>query len=335
MPITLEQSKVGMADKIDQTIIDNFRRASFILDRLTFDNSVSPGTGGSTLVYGYMQLKTPSVAAGRAINSEYTPGEALKGTKFANLKIFGGAFEVDRVIEGTAARSEIAFQFDQKTKATANKFHYDFINGDATGGLSTEGANKPGDGHDFDGLDALLTDASTEYTPREAIDLTTQANVKANAEAFAFELDQWLGTLSAKPEMLLMNSKMKTVMKAVARAMGYYSRNEDAFGRGVDYYDGIELRDMGEYFDGEATKPCVPIEADGTTAIYAATFGLDAIHAASPAGEKIIHVYKPNLEAPGAVKKGEVEMVAAIVLKDTTKAGVFRNIKVAAVGAAG
>ena len=35
-----------------------------------------------------------------------------------------------------------------------------------------------------------------------------------------------------------------------------------------------------------------------------------------------------NLKAPGAIKKGDIEMVAAVVLKNSLKAGVFRNIKV-------
>ena len=96
MPLTLEQAKVGMADKINQTVIDEFRRDSFILDKLTFDDAVSPGTGGSTLTYGYTQLLTPSVAEGRKLNSEYTPGEALRTNKVVNLKIFGGSFQVDR-----------------------------------------------------------------------------------------------------------------------------------------------------------------------------------------------------------------------------------------------
>ena len=52
MPVTLEEAKVGMADKVDQQIIDEFRRSSLLLDMLTFDDTVSPGTGGSTLTYG-------------------------------------------------------------------------------------------------------------------------------------------------------------------------------------------------------------------------------------------------------------------------------------------
>ena len=48
MPITLAQAKVGMANHVDQQVIDQFRRGSMLLNALTFDNSVSPGTGGST-----------------------------------------------------------------------------------------------------------------------------------------------------------------------------------------------------------------------------------------------------------------------------------------------
>lgn len=121
MSITLAEAKVGMADKVDQQIIDMFRRSSLLLDALTFDNAISPGTGGSTLTYGYIQLKTPSTAAVRAINSEYTPGEAKRVEKTAKAEIMGGSFEVDRVLQNTSgAVDELAFQAEQKIKATAN-----------------------------------------------------------------------------------------------------------------------------------------------------------------------------------------------------------------------
>jgi len=329
MALTLAQAKVGMADKIDQTIIDMFRRDSFILDRLTFDNSVSPGTGGSTLVYGYTRLLTPTVAAGRALNNEYTPGEAIRTTETTSLKIFGGAFTIDRVLEETAAKSEVAFQFSEKEKAVKNKIHYDFINGIATKS-GTPQKTTPGDGSSFDGLNVMLTNASTEYSPSTAIDLSTMSKIKTNAESFAFELDSWLSTLSEKPEVLFVNSKMATVLKAVARTMGYYSRGENAFGVGVEYYDGILIQDLGEYYNGTNTTPCVPIDSSaGTTSIYAVRFGLNALHAASPTGDKIIRTYKPDFTTPGAVKKGEIELIMGLVLKDTTKCGVFRNVKVA------
>ena len=88
MPITLEQAKVGMADKVDQQVVDEFRRSSLLLDRLVFDNAVSPGTGGSTLTYGYQRLKTPSTAQFRDINQEYKANEADREDIYVKLKIF-------------------------------------------------------------------------------------------------------------------------------------------------------------------------------------------------------------------------------------------------------
>lgn len=328
MPLTLEQAKVGMADKINQTVIDEFRRDSFILDKLTFDDAVSPGTGGSTLTYGYTQLLTPSVAEGRKLNSEYTPGEALRTLKVVNLKIFGGSFNVDRVIEDTAAKSEIAFQLQQKTEAVVNKFHNDFINGHSTPKGRADTDTTP-----FDGIDALCTGLSTEYKPSAAIDLSTAAACKANAEEFVFQFENWLHTLSRTPDILICNSKAATALAFIAKVMGYYSQTENAFGKKAEAYNSIPIVDMGSYYDGSAKKSVDVVGIDaasGTTSIYAACLGLDGLHAVSPKGSKIVKTYMPNLSAPGAVKTGEVEMVAAIVLKDTTKAGAFRNIKVAA-----
>ena len=74
--ITLAEAKVGMADKVDQAVIDEFRRNSLLLDKLVFDNAVSPGTAGSTLTYGYVKLKTPSTAGFRKLNNEYQSNEA-------------------------------------------------------------------------------------------------------------------------------------------------------------------------------------------------------------------------------------------------------------------
>ena len=328
MPITLEQSKVGLADHVDQQVIDEFRRDSFILDRLPFDNSVSPGTGGSTLTYGYLQLKTPSLAEGRKLNSEYQAGEAIKTQKAVNLKIFGGAFEVDRVLEKTAASSEISFQLAEKIKAVKNKFHYDFING-----KSTARGNAGTDNTPFDGLDVLVTGTNTEEKNAAApFDMSSAAKIKENANEFMYALDNWLSKLSEKPDALLVNRKTATMLKTVAKMQGYYDRTKNDFGQKVEYYDEIAIVDMGEYFDGTSTKMCVPIDAKtGTTSIYAVKIGLNAVHAVSPKGDKIIATYLPDLSNPGAVKKGEVEMVAAIVSKDTTKAGVFRNVQVAPV----
>ena len=90
MPITLAEAKVGMTDKVNQQVVDTFRRSSLLLDRMTFDNMLSPGTGGSTLGYTYVQLKTPSTAGVRQINTEYTANEAKSEEKSTKAIIMGG-----------------------------------------------------------------------------------------------------------------------------------------------------------------------------------------------------------------------------------------------------
>ena len=325
MPITLTEAKAGMADKVDQQVVDMFRRSSLLLDRLTFDNAISPGTGGSTLVYGYTQLKTPSTAAVRAINSEYTANEAKREKKTTQAIIMGGSFEVDRVIQDTSgAIDELVFQADEKIKATANFFTNCVINGTAAGTAApgkTTGT--------FDGLKKLLTGSSTEYTA--TADLSTSENVTANYNQFLDELDEFISGLDGMPDMLLMNRKMLSKLRGIARRAGYYEVSKDDFGRGVEMYNGIALMDAGEFYDGSNTVDIIADTAAGasdfgTSDIYAVKFGLDAFHGISPTGTKVITSYMPDLTLPGAVKKGEVELVAGIALKNTLKAGHMKGI---------
>lgn len=327
MPITLAEASVGRADKVTQEVIDTLRRGSQFLDELTFDDAVSPGVGGSTLTYGYLQLQTPSTAAGREINSEYTANEAKKVKKSVDLKIFGGAAEVDRVIQ-EATTNEIAFQLEQKMLATRNHFQNCCINGSKTDNTL-----------DFDGLTTLLKGTSTEYnagTDKTVIDLSTTANLTSNYQTMLDMLNEFIGGIDGKPTMLLGNSKLIAKLKSVAQRAGYLTRSEDAFGKTAQGYDGIVFYDMGNYYNGTTTAPCVPIyetgasssKVTGLTDLYAVQLGLDAFHGVSLSGSSIIKTYMPDLSAPGAVKKAEVEMVAAVALKNTTKCGVFRNIKV-------
>lgn len=68
----------------------------------------------------------------------------------------------------------------------------------------------------------------------------------------------------------------------------------------------------------------------GLTDIYAVKFDVnDGFHAATITGSSAISQYLPDFNQPGAVKDGEVEMVAATVLKNTKHAGVLRNVKIA------
>ena len=321
MAITLAEAKIGMADKVDQQIVDMFRRSSLLLDNMVFDNVISPGVGGSTLTYGYMQLKSPATAAVRQVGQEYTPGEAKKEKKTTGAIIMGGAFQMDRVIQSTSgAADELAFQAEQKIKATANYFHNLVINGASS---EEEGYI----GGTFDGLRKLLTGTANEMV--SAVDLTTSEKLDDNYNAFLDEMDSFISTLDGAPSMLLMNRSMLVKLRSIARRAGYYERKTDDFGRTVETYAGVPMVDMGQYFDGTKVSDVIATEG-GKTAIYAVSLGLDGFHGISPTGDGVIQSYLPDLTTPGAVKTGEVELVAGVALKNTLKAAVLNGIAIAA-----
>lgn len=333
MAVTLVQAQLDMQDDIQAGVIENVRRSSFLLDNLTFDDVVNPSGRGNTFTYGYSRLVTEATAAFRAVNNEYTPTEATKVRATADLKILGGAFQIDRIIADMTAGSslvdELEFQIDQKTKAIRGTFHDKVINGSIAY-----------DANEFDGLDVMLTGTSTEYNANVAVALDSSANVTSNAHAFMDALDLWFATLAERPAALMMNGTMKARMLAVARRAGYYTRVEDAFGRPVDSWNGIPMVDLLE--KPGTSNPVVPIvtrvltagSTTGLTDIYAAYMALDGFHGISPTGggasliKTYLDEFGPGYKQSGAVRKGEIEMVAAVVLKKTRAAGVFRNIKV-------
>ena len=139
-----------------------------------------------------------------------------------------------------------------------------------------------------------------------------------------------------------MNSSMIAKIQTMARILGYKTDSEEAFGRKVTSMDGIRFMDLGNHYtvSGSAVTANSVVKAGitrtvstsqtGLTDIYAVKFDVnDGFHAASLTGNSAITQYLPDFNSTGAVKDGEVEMVAATVLKNTQHAGVLRNIKIA------
>ena len=170
MAVTLAQAKLNVQTDLDSMVIDEFRKSSFLMDNIPFHDCVSPTGGGSTLTYGYTRLVTQPTAAFRQINEEYTPAEVQKQRYNVDLKVFGGSFEVDRIIAGMGGiANEVTLQMQQKIKAASALFSDTVINGNSTTDAKT-----------FDGLDVALTGSSTEYNKSTAIDLSTAAKVDEN-----------------------------------------------------------------------------------------------------------------------------------------------------------
>lgn len=315
MAVTLAQAKLNVTDDLQLGIIDEFAKSSFIMNNIPFHQCVSPVGGGATLTYGYTRLVTQPVAEFRSVNSEYNTHEVEKQRYTTDLKVFGGAFEIDRLIANMGGiADEVALQSSQKVKAASALFSDTIING-----------NSSKDANVFDGLDVAVTGTDTEHVPTAAIDLSTSANVTANATAFVDELDEWLGTLEGV-DVILCNSKMAAKFRAIARRMGMYQMTKNDFGQKVEHYGNIPFVDLGA--KPGSNDPIIGIDENGETSIYAVKFGLDGFHAISMTGEAPVKIWLPDFSTAGAVKKGEVEMVAGCALKSTKAAGVFRKIKV-------
>lgn len=316
MAITLEEAKKNVQDDLQMGVIDEFQKSNWILEHLPFDDAVSPTGGGATPSYTYTRLKTQPTADFREINTEYTPSEVTKEQHTVGIKVFGGSYQIDRVIANMGGIvSEVELQQAQKIKAAQALFNDTFINGDA--GKKAQA---------FDGLDKALTGSNTEFNKAGSIDLSTSELVDQNYQYFLDMLDEFLSGLDGTPSFIGGNTKMIAKLRACARRASMYQTTKDNWGNQVESYAGIPFVDF-------KTKPgtntdVIDTDEGGTTSLYVARLAMDGLHAVSFAGVSPVQAWLPDFSTAGAVKTGEVEMNAAIALKASKAAGVFRNIKV-------
>lgn len=318
MAVTLAEAQKNVQDDIQIGVIDEFRKSSWLLDNMTFDDAVSPVGGGATLTYGYTRLKTQAKADFREINTEYTPSDVTKERHTVELKPFGGSFQIDRVIANMGGIvDEVQLQIEQKAKATKALFNDAFINGDSAT-----------DSKSFDGLDKAVTGTATDFTLPDTLDMSTAAKIKENHVAFMFYLDKFLKKLDGEPSFIGGNTDMISVIQLCCKLAGRYQTTKDDWGRQVETYNNIYLLDFGA--KSGTNDPIVPTnETDGSSPLFFGRLGLDGLHGVSVSGQAPIQMWLPDFTTAGAVKEGEVEMMAAIALKASMAVGKMSNIKIA------
>ncbi|MDN6374413.1 MAG: phage capsid protein [Brevibacterium aurantiacum] len=313
MPVTLEQARQNTTDAMDLAVIDEFRTNS-LLELIQFDDVVNPAGGGATLTYGYRRLAELSDAAFRALNTEYTPSEVSTTRHTTDLKVLGGAFQIDRILSnlGPAATNEVALQMQQKVRAVQAEFGNAVINGDSAV-----------DEDSFDGLSKALTGSSTEIDSGwdwSGIDSPEAALVILD------KLDDFLGNLDDQPQAIITNKRVIARLRAAARRANMYAREAGPRDSYFETYGGIRLIDAGK--KAGSNEDVIPVEG-GKTDMYAVRFGLDAFHGVSTAGGNLVKTWAPDFNSAGAVKTGEVELgPVGVVLKKTKAAAVARDITV-------
>lgn len=309
MAVLLKDAKELTQDKLTKEVIDEFRQSP-LLDMLPFDNTVTPS--GTTLTYGYNRIVTQPTAQARKINNEYTAQETVTLRETTDVKILGGKFEIDRVIAKNERQvvAQVDFQSKQKAKAARALFHDLFINGDVT------------NEEQFNGVEKLI---SPIYVKESATDLSTAANVKANAGELLYDLRQlFKGTKGF--DVLLMNEDAYAVFQAVSDVIPNVRYSRDEMGNEVYFYNNARIIDMGH--KPGTNNNVIATDSDGKTDIYGIRFGLDGVHGISPDGEPLVQIFYPDFKTAGAVKAGEVEMLASIVCKETNAIGKLEGVKV-------
>lgn len=312
MPVTLEQARQNTTDAMDLAVIDEFRTNS-LLELIQFDDVVNPAGGGATLTYGYRRLAELSDAAFRALNTEYTPSEVSTTRHTTDLKVLGGAFQIDRILSnlGPAATNEVALQMQQKVRAVQAEFGNAVINGDSAV-----------DEDSFDGLSKALTGSSTE------VDGWDWSGISSPEEALATldQIDDFLGNLDDQPQAIITNKRVIARLRAAARRANMYAREAGPRDSYFETYGGVRLIDAGK--KAGSNEDVIPVKG-GKTDMYAVRFGLDAFHGVSTAGGNLVKTWAPDFNSAGAVKTGEVELgPVGVVLKKTKAAAVARDITV-------
>lgn len=317
MPVTLLEAKELSDNVLTPWVIDEFVTDPF-LEYLPFDNTVKAAGMGQSLSYSYGRVIEYATAQTRALNTEYAPQEAKVKRVTVDLKQFGGAFEIDRVLQNNE-REVIASMFEwqaqQKIKSTRALFSDMVING-----------NAEADPTQFTGIDKIVTGTSTEYIPDSAVDISTATAIATNAKQFMFDLRQSLKPLNAPPTFMLVNRDLFATFQSVADELTGFTMTKTALGTNIMNYAGIGILEMGN--KPGTNDPIIETASDGTTSAYFVRLGLDGVHAVSPAGTSPVDIFLPDWNSPLALKRGEVEMVGALCVKDTRSIGAFRNIKV-------
>lgn len=252
------------AAKLSNTQLQRGVQEVFVIQGAILDQIPLMEIDGNSFTYN-VEGTLPGVEF-RAVNAAYTEATGTFNQKTESLVILGGDADVDRFIQQTRSNvnDQRAEQDRLKIKAATYKIQDTFINGDT--GV---------DANSFDGLKKRLTGTQV------ISGATNGSNVvgATNAEIYAFFdlLDQVIYAVGpGGADVLYMNNLILQKIKGAARRIGVgVSSDVDDFGRTIDRYGGVQMRDIGTKADGTLIIPQTETQGTSTFAssIYAVRWG--------------------------------------------------------------
>jgi hypothetical protein len=314
-------------------------KASPLLQYLPFDDSVNPNPG-KPLKYNYAYQKDMKVAAFRAFNADFNSGHVTTEEKDVSLKVFGDAFELDRVFAQADARDAnvagtqnwVELNTEEIARSIRQLMNDTAIRGDvAVSALQ------------FDGLSKVLTGTTSELDAAASptlVDLRhglTDSAYRASLENLKKSINR-VRAFGLTP-FIFANEDSKLRLETIAQNLGYFRQQKGTFGEDIGDFAGAMILDLGVIgsTDGNGANVIPTITSDGSgglvngsnySDLYVVGFGEKGFHAVTLRGDAGVNYYS-NFDdnTPGVVRKVEGELVAAVVLKSSRAAFVHRDVR--------
>lgn len=259
MALTLVEAAKLSQNALQRGVIETFVIEGAVLDQI-------PLLEISGNAYSYNEEAALPGVEFRAVNAGYTESTGTVNQKTESLVILGGDADVDRFIQQTRSNltDQRAVQTRMKVKAATYKFQDTFINGDVAV-----------DANSFDGLKKRLT--GVQVIDADTNGLAVVGADDAARHTFLDRVDELIAAC-AGADVLYMNAAILGKLKSAARRIGGWTQGRDDFGRTIDAYNGIPLRDIGKKADGTNIIPQTETQGTAvgiTSSIYAVRWGQD------------------------------------------------------------
>lgn len=257
--LTLTEAAKLSTTQLQRGVMEEFVIQGAILDQIPLME-----IDGNSFTYN-IEATLPGVEF-RAVNAAYTESTGTFNQKTETLVILGGDADVDRFLQQTRSNvnDQRAEQDRLKIKAATYKFQDTFVNGDTAV-----------DANSFDGLKKRLTGNQVVNAATNGSPIIGAGN--ADIYAFFDLLDSLIYAVGpGGADVLYMNSLVLQKIKGAARRIGVgVSSDVDDFGRTIDRYGGVELRDIGTKADGSLIIPQTETQGSSslTSSIYAVRWG--------------------------------------------------------------
>lgn len=257
MAVTLAEAAKLSTDQLARGVMEIFVQESPLLDRLPLMDI----EGNS---FKYNEEGTLPGVEFRAVNTAYAESTGTVNQKSEGLVILGGDADVDTFIVQTRGNlnDQRATQDRMKVKAASYKFQDTFINGDTAV-----------DANGFDGLKKRLVGPQIIDAGTNGIPIVGASD--DDRHTFFDKLDELIARCN--PDVLYMNSLVRSKIKSAARRLTIYDETKDDFGRKISLYDGRPLLDIGQKADQSEIIPQTETQgtANDCSSIYGVRFGHD------------------------------------------------------------